>query len=118
LSFSSLTAAMDQTVASTFADTDQSGDVLRLTVHFTTGQPDVTLPVVVKNPAMEEDFVPGGSEGTNVVILWIPSSISTLVPRGSTATYHGVDYDIFQSQVDREGGQTVKLRKRTTRWDQ
>jgi len=116
VSFRSLTAAMDATVATTFQPTDEADAEIQLIAHLPTG--DVSVPVVVKNPAMEEDFVPGSSEGTSVVILWVPSSITTLIPRGLTATYNGVDYDVFGAGVDREGGQTLKMRKRTTRWDQ
>ena len=122
MDFSSLTAAMDATIAATFQRTDDAGNPVTLTCHFADHRTDLTVPVVVKNPAMEEDYVPGKEEGTNVVILFVPSSVLILIPRGSTATYGPADglhdYDIFQSQVDREGGQTLRLRRRGVRWDQ
>lgn len=117
MAFSDLVNALDALVATTFASTaDNSGTPMQLTAHLPSG--DLLVPVVVKNPAMEEDFVPGSNTGTDVLLLFVPSSFIVLIPRGVTATYGGNDYDIFQTMVDREGGQTLKLRKRTQRWDQ
>ena len=108
MDFDSLVATMDDTCVATFQKVDPSAGVLQLTVHSASG--DVTVPVIVKNPAMEEDYTPGSQNGTVMLILFIPASAGVVALRGDTATYNGVLYDILQSDADRCGGVHIRLR--------
>lgn len=118
MSFSDLVASMDRNVVGMFGRQP-------VTIHPQTGAPAYTLNSVVKNPMMEEDYVPGSavaSEGTGVVILFVRLDLTAVaqpIPvKGDTATYGGSDYNVDRDAADREGGYTLYLRKRTQRWDQ
>lgn len=104
-----------------------------VTIHFKSGDPDLTVPAVQKNPAMEEDYVPGSAavlgQGTTHLLLFVKFSGTSAYPgilqqtaslvnpngvptgNGDTATVNGVVYDIFQVDVDREGGCTLRMRR-------
>ena len=112
MDFDSLVGTMDDTVVSTF----QKG-ILQVTLHANDGS-DTTVPCVIKNPAMEEDYVPGSQPGTAMLLLFIAASAGVEALRGQTATYGGVDYDILQSDGDRCGGIHIRLRARTQPYDQ
>ena len=109
MDFDALVATMDDTLTASF----QKGS-LQVTLH-----PDeVTVPCIVKNPMLEEDYVPGSQNGTAMLILFIPASAGVVGLRGQTATYGGVDYDVLQSDADRCGGVHIRLRARTQPFDQ
>lgn len=113
MDFDSLVAAMDNTLTSAFQKADPvAGGALQLTLHSNDGS-DVTVPCIVKNPVMEEDYVPGSQNGTSMLILFVPASAGVEAVRGYTATYGGVDYDVLQSDADRCGGVHLHLRART-----
>jgi hypothetical protein len=110
---------MDDTLVAAFEKVDPVAGVLPVTLHsndFIT--PDITVPCIVKNPVMEEDYTPGSQTGTAMLILFIPASAGVVALRGGTATYNGVDYDILQSDADRCGGVHIRLRARTQPWNQ
>ncbi len=122
MSFHDLVAAMDQTVLSALKDDPT------ITIHFSgSGSiPDLTLLYITKNPAFEEDYIPGSSaqagQGTSVLILFIHLTAAQLTSaryplNGDTATVSGIDYDIHRVGTDREDGRTLYLRRRNQRWD-
>lgn len=112
MAFSDLIASMDGLILNTFQKTEADVPTM-LTIHFDNGDPDLTVQTVVKNPTMEEDYAPGSTQGTSMLILFVRFSSTNSVQHGATATYGGVDYDIGEVNVDREGGATMKLRRRT-----
>jgi hypothetical protein len=96
------------------------------TIHFQDGQPDLTIPVVEKNQAMEEGYVPGSPIGTGNLILFFKftgtaqfpgvtqlSQGGVAVRKGDTATVNSVLYDIHRVNVDPEAGASLYMRRRT-----
>lgn len=119
MNFDQLVATMDNTLVNAFQKVDSStGGVLQVTVHPDGGGPDVTVSCIVKNPIMEEDYMPGSQHGTSMLILFIPASAGVVALRGDTASYNGVDYDILESDADRCGGVHIRMRGRTQPWNQ
>lgn len=119
MDFDSLVARMDDIEVGTFQKVDPMAGVLQVTLHpVPDGSLDVTVPCIVKNPAMEEDYTPGSQNGSKMLILFIPASAGVVALLGYTATYNGVDYDVLQSDADRCGGVHIKLRARTQPWNQ
>lgn len=112
MAFSNLIAAMDTALIGALDD-----DLL-VTVHYQDGRPDTVASAITKNPAMEEDYVPGSQTGVTLLILFTQYSVVPGVLNGDTASVNGVDYDIFQVDVDLVGGVKMKMRRRTQRWDQ
>jgi hypothetical protein len=124
--FDALVATMDDTLVAAFQKVDPEEGVLQVTLHPNQPQDpdlaeisavDVTVPCIVKNPIMEEDYMPGSQNGSVMLILFIPASAGVVALRGQTATYNGVDYDILQSDADRCGGIHIRLRARTQPFD-
>jgi hypothetical protein len=109
--FSTLVATLDSTVLNTFSE-------YNVQINYQNSQPNtppVSVQCVTKNPAMEEDFVPGSpsSQGTTVLLLFIQfSAILVLPQKGDVAVVTGIPYDIWEVAVDREGGATLKCRRR------
>lgn len=118
MDFDSMVALMDNTLVSAFQKVDPVAGVLQVTLHANDGSGDTTVPCIVKNPIMEEDYVPGSQTGTVMLALFIPASAGVVALRGQTATYNGVDYDIVQSDGDRCGGVHIRLRGRSLPYDQ
>jgi hypothetical protein len=112
MDFDALMAHADDIVTSTFQKVDAAAAPIEVTIHYNDGGPDVTVPCVVKNPALEEDYVPGSQDGTTMLMLFIPASGGVMAVRGATATYGGVDYDIVQSDGDRVGALHIRMRRR------
>ena len=113
MDFDAMVATMDDTLTSAFEKRDSSGSVIQITIHPSDGSGDVTASNIIKNPTMEEDYMPGSQSGTAMLILFIPASAGVVALRGDTATYNGVDYDVVQSDADRCGGVHIKMRGRT-----
>jgi hypothetical protein len=115
MAFSDMVAAAGDIISATL------GKPVALTLHHSSGLPD-SVPIsapIIKNPAMEEDFVPGSSDGTGVLLLWMRPEWFDVPPvLGDTVTVNGVDYDVFAAPVDRQGGITLKMRRRVKRFDQ
>jgi hypothetical protein len=114
MAFSDLQKAADQAILKTFGESE-------LTIHFSDNSPAVTVPVIVKNPALEEDYIPGSQQGVSNLFLFVRSEQATstrMVKIGDTATFGGVDYDIHLAKADREGGLALRLKRRGQRWDQ
>jgi hypothetical protein len=109
---------MDDTCVATFQKVDLLAGVLEVTLHPSDGSEDVTVPCIVKNPVMEEDYVPGSQPGTSMLILFLPASAGEVALRGKTATYGGVDYDILLSDADRCGGVHIRMRRRAQPWNE
>jgi hypothetical protein len=110
---------MDDTCVATFQKVDPTAGTLLVTIHYSDKvTPDETVPCIVKNPVMEEDYTPGSQPGTRMLMLFIPASAGVVALLGDTATYNGVDYDILQSDADRCGGIHLRLRARTQPYDQ
>lgn len=62
-------------------------------------------------PAMDEDFTPGGSIGTDVVRLFIQPQLITPAPRrGDVIIYNTVSYMVQETPSDLVGGAVLKLR--------
>ena len=118
MDFDSLVGVMDDTLVAAFQKVDPAAGVLQVTLHPNDGSGDVTVPCIVKNPVMEEDYTPGSQPGTRMLILFIPASAGVVALLGNTATYNGVDYDILQSDADRCGGVHIRLRARTQPYNQ
>lgn len=119
MDFDTLVGNMDDLCVSTFQKVDPVAGVLQVTLHpKSDGSADVTVPCIVKNPVMEEDYVPGSPNGTGMLILFIPASAGVVAVRGQTATYNGVDYNIEISDADRCGGVHIRMRARTQPWNQ
>jgi hypothetical protein len=118
--FDSLVASMDDTCVATFQKVDPAtGYPFLVTIHYSDKlTPDETLPCIVKNPVMEEDYTPGSQPGTRMLILFIPASAGVVALLGNTATFNGVDYDILQSDADRCGSIHIRMRARTQPWNQ
>jgi hypothetical protein len=116
MTFDSLVASMDDIVAATFAKTGAGGAAVTVTLHPKDGSPDITVPCVIKNPVMEEDYVPGLQTGTATVILFISSSLGLEGVMGWTATFGESDYNVEMCDVDRCGGLHIKMRRRTQPW--
>jgi hypothetical protein len=116
--FDALVSTMDDTLVTAFQKVDPEAGVLPVTIHPSDGSGDMTVPCIVKNPAMEEDYAPGSQTGTSMLILFIPPSAGVEALRGDTATYNGVDYDVLQSDADRCGGVHIRMRARTQPYDQ
>jgi hypothetical protein len=110
MDFDSLVGQMDNIVVSTFQKVDPDAGTLQLILHPTNGDPDIPVSCVVKNPAMEEDYVPGSLTGTAMLMLFIPASAGVMAVRGDTASYNGVVYNVVQSDGDRCGGLHIRLR--------
>jgi hypothetical protein len=116
--FDALVAKMDNTLVSAFQKVDPVAGILQVTLHPNDASGDVTVPCIVKNPIMEEDYTPGSQNGAAMLILFIPASAGVVALRGQTATYNGVDYDVLQSDADRCGGIHIRLRARTQPFNQ
>jgi hypothetical protein len=116
--FDSLVGTMDDALVSVFQKVDPTVGVLQVTLHPNDASGDVTVPCIVKNPIMEEDYTPGSQNGTSMLVLFIPASAGVVALRGQTATYNAIDYDIVQSDADRCGGVHIRLRARTQPYDQ
>jgi hypothetical protein len=110
--FDATVAAMDNALVSTFQKLDSSGNVIQVVLYPNDGSPAVTVSCIVKNPAMEEDYMPGSQPGTRMLILFIPASAGVVALRGDIASYNGVDYDVLQSDADRCGGVHIRMRAR------
>lgn len=93
-----------------------------VTLHFADNSPTLTIQTLTKNPILQEDYVPGSQAGVTILLLFVRSESATnsirQVTKGDTATYGGVDYDIAQVDADREGGLTLRCRRRNQRFDQ
>jgi hypothetical protein len=117
--FDALVGRMDDTLVRAFQKADPAtGTVLQVTLHPNDGSGDVTVSCIVKNPILEEDYMPGSQPGTAMLVLFIPASAGVTALRGQTATYNGVDYDVVESDADRCGGTHIRLRARTQPWNQ
>jgi hypothetical protein len=111
--FDAMVAAMDNTLVSAFQQSDSSGNVIQVVLYPNDGSGE-SAPVncIVKNPVMEEDYMPGSQPGTRMLILFIPASAGVVALRGDIASYNGVDYDVLQSDADRCGGVHIRMRAR------
>jgi hypothetical protein len=66
---------------------------------------------IIQHPAMAEDYVPGGVQGTSVVRLFVRFAKIMPPPRhGDTITINGIVYDVVDVDVDAQGGAVLKLR--------
>jgi len=114
MAFSDLVASMDLTVLTAFADTPI------YIVHPQTGQPAYPIQAITKNPALEEDYVPGSDQGVSVLLLFVRFvGLPTLPHQGDRIEVQPNDggasvfYDLLQPKVDREGGATLVCRRRS-----
>ncbi len=103
--FSDLVASADSTLLDLFGDSTKL-----LTFFFLDGQDPVEVRVIVKNPAMEEDYQPGSPTGAVNLVLF--TRFLDGMVKGCRVSFAWVDYDVAGVDVDREGGATLRLRKR------
>lgn len=114
MDFDTLVATMDDTLVGAFQKTEPGGGpVVQLTIHPRDGSGDDTVSCIVKNPQLEEDYVPGLQPGTRMLMLFIPASAGVVALMGDRATYGGAEYDVVQSDADRCGGVHIRLRGHT-----
>lgn len=93
---------------------------LTATIHFQNSTPDAAhVPVILKNPAYEDDYTPGSDHGSGVVIIFIQLSVAqslvALPLTGDTVTLHPSEivYDVFRTAPIRVGsGHTLYLRRK------
>lgn len=112
MAFRPLVEALDQACISTFQLTDDSGTPITVILHPQSGGPDIPLQVIEESPAFAEDYVPGSSQNVSVMRLFVRFvDISTPPQKGDTVSVNGVNYDLFEADVDREGGATLKIRR-------
>ena len=129
MGFFSSVALLDSTVLTVLSD----GFV---TLHFQTGELDLTVPFTFENPVMREDYQPGLPQSivnpvTNLLLFvklngtaqfpgivqlsrnnaGAPANLPTSI--GDTATVNGIYYDIHRVDVDREGGACLHLKRKT-----
>jgi hypothetical protein len=84
-----------------------------VTVQFTPqdGSGVKNIDGVLADPAMEEDKVPGSTDGAAVLRLYVVLANITPTPRrGDVITVNGVHYEIADAPADRAGGAILKLR--------
>jgi hypothetical protein len=112
--FSDILAAADLVLTNTFSKKTTSGDSL-LTLYPLSGDDGVQVFAIERNPMLEDDYVPGAQTGTTNLKLFIrPDAIPTTeVQKGMRAAYGGVDYDVIDVSVDREGGAVLTMKKRS-----
>jgi len=66
---------------------------------------------IIQHPALAEDYVPGGVQGTSVVRLFVRFAHIAPPPRhGDTIAINSVVYDVVDVDVDTQGGAVLKLR--------
>jgi hypothetical protein len=66
---------------------------------------------IIQHPAMAEDYVPGGVQGTSVVRLFIRFANIAPPPRhGDTVVINSIVYGVVDVDVDAQGGAVLKLR--------
>lgn len=89
------------------------------TLHPQTGGPDVPIRANILDPSMAEDYVPGSTQGTSVVHLFVRFvDISPLPQKGDTLTFNGAVYDLFEvtiggsSGMPSSGAAILKLRRK------
>ncbi len=67
---------------------------------------------IIRNPAMDEDFTPGSSQGTSVVRFFVRFANITPQPRkGDVVVINGISYMIVDASADTEGGAVLVLKK-------
>jgi hypothetical protein len=77
------------------------------------GGDPVTITGIIKNPGVEDEFIPGSAQGVAVVRFWVDFRSMDPVPaRGDQIAINGVSYYIADDPVDIEGGAVLKLRRR------
>ncbi len=115
MAFSDLVADLDAVCVTTF------GEVTG-TIHFLDGSPDADFTGISESAAYKEGTVPGSAAGTGILYVFIEyrlfDGLTKQITNGDTATSAGVDYDIFDVEVDRANGASLKLRQRRQRYDQ
>ncbi len=101
--WSDLVNAMDTACLATF------GIPVTFTPQDDSGAQQITG--IIQTPAMAEDYVPGGVQGTSVVRLFIGFAGTVPSPRGGdTVTINGTIYAVQEVAVDAHGGAVLKLR--------
>lgn len=115
MEFSGLVKRMDERLLAAFSEARA-----QLTIHFSDASPDIAISCIVKRPSLEEDYVPGSTQGASVLLVFVREEQAQgalrAVTHKDTATVNDVDYDIFQVDADREGGLTLRMRRRTQNW--
>lgn len=103
MAFSDLVATMDAACLGTFG--------VAATFHPKFGG-SFAITGIIKPPAMEEQFQPGGTDGVSVVRFFVRlADLSPLPAKGDGVTIAGVTYDVSIVEADSEGGATLKLRR-------
>jgi hypothetical protein len=103
MAWSDLVNTMDDACLSTF------GTPATFTPQDGSGAQQITG--IIQHPAMAEDYVPGGVQGTSVVRLFVRFANITPSPRhGDTVAINGIVYDVVDVDVDAQGGAVLKLR--------
>jgi hypothetical protein len=112
MAFSDLIASLDSAVLNLYSEQT-------VVIHYQDGSLDETAQCVTVHPSQMEDYIPGSIKGTTVLFLFIRFVNFTVLPsHGDTATYAGLDYDVYEVDADREGGAILRLRRRNQRYDQ
>lgn len=103
--FSALTAQVDQACLNVFGE-------VAATLNPRDQSASVPFRGIIRNPALEEDFVPGSTPNVGVIRLFVNLTLLSRAPvKGDRVTIAGAVYDIFDMPVDTEGGCVLKLRR-------
>jgi hypothetical protein len=106
VAFSDLINAVDNTCISVF------GDGLTLSFYPQSGGGPISVPALTIDPRLLEDYVPGSSQGVNRLPVFVRFvNISPLPQKGDIFVANGINYDLPEAAVDREGGAVLKLKK-------
>lgn len=67
---------------------------------------------IIAPPPIIEELLPGGATGTALIHFFVRwADISPSLKNGDTVFLAGIMYDVFDVNVDRQGGATIRLRK-------
>lgn len=112
MSFSDLVSFIDDTILDTFSD-DRT-----IVLHDTSvGGASYTVPLIVANPTLGEDYIPGSAQGVGTLSVFVRFADAGSPLNGWTATLTGIAYDVTVGNPDPEGGVILKLRRRGQAWN-
>lgn len=112
MAFSDMVAAVDNTCISVFGD---GLTVLFFPQNGAGGAGGIPVGAITVDPRLLEDYVPGSSQGVTRLPIFVRfAGISPLPQKGDKFTVNGVNYDLPEAAVDREGGAILKLKRSST----
>ncbi len=108
-------APMDRSLCTVFNVASPNNNIPAPVLHPQDGSPDITLTTITARPGMDEDFIPGSLQNTNVERLFVSfRDLSPIPQKGDTITWNQKNYDVFEVTADRCGGAVLKIRSNGT----